>query len=133
MPYQYTYIVEYIDTSTGLISVWNSRTPNKRAALDDFKKLFGNKPEIQRCFLPTPDEIKQGISIAQPKSINSGPSLKFYSHYCPKCLEIMAHTFLDYEHELNDLMEFDCPPVVARRKCNSCGSIHLHFYEAFND
>jgi len=125
LSYQYTYHIEYLDTTTGIKSTWNSRQHNKRAAIEDFTVSFGDNYEVLKAFLPSALQIERGISEPAPQSTNQPSLFNYYARYCPVCLETMAHRFLDYEHPLNDLLDEDYPPMVRRLSCVRCSSIRI--------
>lgn len=120
--FQYTYHIEYRCTKTGAQGVWNSRQHNKKASILDFQNSFGSNFEVLRAYIPSSGEIKEGISKMEANTILP-PSLRYRAHYCPVCLDTMAHKFKDYEHPFNDVLGEEFDPVVARIECNRCGNI----------
>jgi hypothetical protein len=99
-------------------NVINMRTLDREQAVKDFKNDFGSNYIVERVFIPTAQQIKDGISLIQPvfeREIREHKAI-----WCGQCTHSTFHSFTGYNHPANENLEI---PLVAQYRCNICDTV----------
>lgn len=118
MSYSFTYHIQYRVKNSNMRNVINMRTLDRDEAVRDFKKTFGSFYIIERCFMPTAQQIKDGISLIQP--VIDQEVREHKAIWCGTCTHSTFHSFAGYNHPANEHTEI---PLVALYRCNICNTI----------
>lgn len=118
MSFSNTYHIRAKERFTGVITHHNSRLDDKERAIAEFKFLFGTTNwTIERCYLPTAQEIKAGVSLYTPQKLYVNKDKPLHCHYCE---HVTLHTFCGFPSQINEGLEDN--PVLALYTCNICQS-----------